>query len=194
MSMLVRDALLLLAAAAGAAAEEWPVAYTGAECAVEYQLVARSTAGQERGSADAKPSDPGARSLAASVGRRPDSGVDRSCDRPCLGHLRWPLCSRWRPSTPSFALLLLQSVLPSRLVSFGTLWLPFLCFLRVQGPGGCFRGGGACQRACSSRRRYPDERVFVRVRALFISSPRVCCHSFLWKLALHAGPAATGGV
>ena len=68
MSMLVRDALLLLAAAAGAAAEEWPVAYTGAECAVEYQLVARSTAGQERGSAACKagvckPSDPGARSL-----------------------------------------------------------------------------------------------------------------------------------
>lgn len=87
----------------------------------------------------------------------PASGVDRSCDRPCLGHLRWALCSRWRPSTPSFALLLLQSVVPSRLVSFGTLWLPFLCFSRVQGPGGCFRRGGACQRACSPRRRYPDE-------------------------------------
>jgi hypothetical protein len=34
----------------------------------------------------------------------------------------------------------------------------------------------------------------VRVRALYIFSPRVFCHSFLWKLALRAGPAATGGV
>ena len=39
----------------------------------------------------------------------PASGVGRSCGRPCLGRLRLALCSRWRPSTPSFAPLLLQS-------------------------------------------------------------------------------------
>ena len=124
----------------------------------------------------------------------PAWGVGRSCGRPCLGRLQLALCSRWRPSTPSFAPLLLQSVVPPRLVSFGTLWLPFLCFSWVQGPGGCVRECGACQRACLPRRRCPDARAFVRVRALYIFSPRVFCHSFLWKLALHAGPAATGGL
>jgi len=124
----------------------------------------------------------------------PASGVGRSYGRPCLGRSRWALCSRWRPSTPSFAPLLLQSAVPSRLVSFGTLWLPFLCFSWVQGPGRCVQECGACQRAYSPRHRCPDARAFVRVRALYIFSPRVFCHSFLWKLALRAGPAATGGL
>ena len=124
----------------------------------------------------------------------PASGVGRSCGRPCLGRLRLALCSRWRPSTPSFAPLLLQSAVPSRMVSFGTLWLPFLCFSWVQGPGRCVQECGACQRAYSPRHRCPDARAFVRVRALYIFSPRVFCHSFLWKLALRAGPAATGGL
>ena len=116
----------------------------------------------------------------------------------CIGPGTQPPASgvgrSYGPSTPSFAPLLLQSVIPSRLVSFGTLWLPFVCFSWVQGPGRCVQECGACQRAYSPRHRCPDARAFVRVRALYIFSPRVLCHSFLWKLALRAGPAATGGL
>lgn len=82
----------------------------------------------------------------------PASGANRGCRVPSLGRIRLALGPGWRPSTPSFAPLLLESVASSRSVPFGTMQPPFFSFSRVWVRRDLSGGmGGASMRACLAK-------------------------------------------
>jgi hypothetical protein len=110
----------------------------------------------------------------------PASGANRGFSAPPPGRLRLALGPGWRPSTPSFAPLLPQSVVSSRSVPFGTMQPPFFSLSRVWVCRGSVRGCGGCQRTRSPHHGCANACAFVRIRALLTSSPRVSHHSFLF--------------